>query len=485
MLWRGATQTFGASAVNADWPKMPQIKIYIVYLGTGGAWPKPDFDAVGEIQEKFAPYLAKLRERMGDVAFVGSDLIPNNAKAAADLVQKFDTISPDAILVIHLSFGDASPFKVFAQTGKPVAIYSQPFSGHDWMYIPRLQKQGLRLIMAPSRDLSEIDRLVALLRVPSRMQQSKIILIGNPGCAAGTEAARDFQRVQKILGPEVIQITPNEFIKIHQSIDVKAAQQEAQATWISQAGKIVEPTSAEIVKSCQTYLAMKKVMLERGAQAVTVKCLGGIPIQTLGYPCLGFSKILDEGMVGACEADMDSTLTMLLFKYAFGLPGFITDPLIDEARNAVIHAHCVAPTKMRGPNSDRLPFHIRNHRDDNQGASLKVFMNRDIGQKVTWAKVANLDSILVVTGTITEVCDFDDRGCRTQVVAQVDNARQLFEQWGAGVLPDDMMTLLHRVLFYGDHMNSVKDLAQLLGLRVLAEGQAMATPASQVKTANG
>ena len=470
---------------RAGWPKLPPLKIYVVYLGTGGAWPKPEFDAPREIKEKFAPYLTQVRHRLGDVEFVGGDLIPNQAQAAAAIVQKFTGEACDAILIIHLSFGDAEPFKIFAQSGKPVAIYSQPFSGHDWMYVPRLQKQGLRLIMAASRDLGEIDRMVALLRVPARMKQSKIILLGNPGCAAGTEAAKDFLRVRAVLGPEVIQITPNEFIKIHQSIDPRMAEREAQQTWISQARNIVEPTTAEIVKSCQTYLAMKKLMLDHSAQAITVKCLGGIPIQTLGYPCLGFSRLLDEGVVGACEADMDSTLTMLMFQYAFQLPGFITDPLIDLARNAVIHAHCVAPTRMRGPDSKRLPFSIRSHRDDNRGASLEVFMNRDIGQKVTWAKLANLESFLVATGTIIEVCDFDDRGCRTQVVTRVENAGQLFEKWGAGVLPDDMMTLLHRVLYYGDHVHEIKDLAHLFGLNVLLEGQDMAGPSSFQERRNG
>jgi hypothetical protein len=464
------------AAENAGWPKLPPIRIYVVYLGTGGAWPKPDFDAPREVQQKFVPYLAQVQERLGDIEFAGGDLIPNQSKAAADLAPKIGQAKPDAILVVHLSFGDAEPFKIFAETGLPVGIYSQPFSGHDWMYIPRLQSRGLRLIMAPSRDLGEIDRLAALLRVPARMKQSKIILLGNPGCAAGTEAARDFQRVRARLGPEVIQITPDEFIKIHQSIDIKAAETEAQQVWISQARQIIEPTRAEIVKSCQTYLAMKKIMLERSAHAITVKCLGGIPIQTLGYPCLGFSQLLDDGVVGACEADMDSTLTMLMFQHAFGLPGFITDPLIDLARNAVIHAHCVAPTRMRGPGTNRLPFSIRSHRDDNKGASLEVFMDRDLGQKVTWAKIANLDSILVATGTIIEVPDFDDRGCRTQIVTQVENARQMFEKWGAGVLPDDMMTLLHRVLFYGEHSSNIKDLAHLFGFQMLREGQDMASP---------
>lgn len=464
------------AAQNAGWPKMPPVHVYVVYLGTGGAWPRPDFDASKEIKAKFAPYLGQLQKRLGDVEFVGGDLIANRAKAASALVPKINRSRADAILVVHLAFGNSEPFKIFAGTGKPLAIYSQPFSGHDWMYVPRLQRTGLKLILAPSRDLAEIDRIVGLLRVPVRMKQSKIILVGNPGCAAGTAAARNFDLVRKAMGPEVIQITPRQFVKIHQAIDAEAAEEEAQNYWISKARETLEPTKEEIVKSCKTYLAMKKVLIEHDAQAITVKCLGGIPIQTLGYPCLGFSKLLDEGVVGACEADMDSTLTMLMFRYAFGLPGFISDPLIDTGKNAVIHAHCVAPTKMHGPTSERLPFTIRSHRDDNRGASLEVFM--DIGQTVTWAKLANLDTILVANGTIVEICDFDDRGCRTQIVAAVDDAREMLEKWGGGVLPNDMMTLLHRVVFYGDHFNSVRDMGHLLGLKVLREGRDMAEPSS-------
>ncbi len=82
-----------------------------------------------------------------------------------------------------------------------------------------------------------------------------------------------------------------------------------------------------------------------------------------------------------------------------------------------------------------------------------------------------------------EVCDFDDRGCRTQVVTEVEDARALFANWGGGILPDDMMTLLHRVLFYGDHVDNVRDMAHLMGLKVLLEGTEMAAPPdAQTKT---
>ena len=223
------------AAEEAGWPALPPVKVYVVYLGTGGAWPKPEFDAPLEIRQKFAPHLAQVQTTLGDVQFVGGDLIPNDAQAAADLLPKIDESQAQAILVMHLSFGNAAPFKVLAESGRPVAIYSQPFSGHDWMYVPRLQQQGLKLILSPSRDLSEIDRLVALLRVPARMKQSKIILVGNPGCAAGTSAACDFDQVRNRLGPEVIQITPAEFVRVHQSMDDRAAAEEAQTYWISQA----------------------------------------------------------------------------------------------------------------------------------------------------------------------------------------------------------------------------------------------------------
>ena len=462
-----------SAARSSEWEQQPPVRIYVVYLGTAGAWPKPEFDAPGEIRGVFAPCLDAVGNKLGDVEFLGGDLIVNTVGAANELLPKIAEQQADAVLVIHLAFGNAAPFAAFASLGLPVAIFSQPFSGHDWMYVPAMQRSGAKIIMSPSRDVGEIERLVAILRVPARMKNAKIIMVGNPGCAAGTAAACDYAQVKEKFGTEVIHITPSEFVEVHQSIPEADAVAEAEEYWIKQADEIREPTREEIVKSCKTYFAMTKLMKDHRARALTMKCLGGIPIDVLGYPCLGFSHILDDGAVGACEADMDSTLTMLMHLYATGHPGFITDPLMDLSTNSVIHAHCVSPTKMDGPQSERLPFHIRTHRDDNRGASLKVFMDRDISREVTWSKVANNESILVSTGIIREVFEFDDRGCRTQVVTEVtsSSARELFDRWGGNVLGSDMMTLLHRVLFYGNHMDNFKDIAQLMGLKFMIEGK--------------
>jgi len=462
--------------MTSDWDQQPPVKIFVVYLGTGGAWPKPEFDAPAEIQQVFAPCLEAIGKKLGDVEFVGGDLIVNTPAATSGLLPKIAEQKADAILVIHLAFGRATPFAILESTGLPVAIYSQPFSGHDWMYIPAMQREGKKIIMSPSHDLTEVERLVRILRVPPRMKNARLILVANPGRAAGTLPSRDFDKIKEKFGTEVIQITPAEFVEVHQAISDAEAIAEADAHWIAQAREVREPSREEVIKSCKTYFAMRKLMKDHRAVALTMDCLGGIPIGTLGYPCLGFSKILDDGAVGACEADMDSTLTMMMMLYATGLPGFITDPLMDLSTNSVIHAHCVSPSKMDGPQSERLPFDIRTHRDDNRGASLKVLMERDASREVTWAKLANNDTMLVSTGVIRGDFEFDDRGCRTQIVTEVTSstARELFEKWGANVLGDDMMTLLHRVLFYGDHLDSFRDLSHLMGLKFMIEGKDMA-----------
>jgi hypothetical protein len=447
-----------AAAEDAGWSVMKPVRIHVVYVGTGGAWPTPSFDAPAEVA-RFKEYLAGVQARLGDVEFVGGELIPNTAPAAEKLAGSLgDT---DALLLIHLSFGSGEPLLKLIDAGLPTAIFSQPFSGHDWMYVPMWQKAGRKVILLTSSDLAELDRAAALLRVPVRMRQSRIILIGPP---RGTAAACSAEKVKQQLGAELIPMTAEQIIQAHNAVDPKAAEAEAQRYWIGPAKRIVEPSREDICNSARLYLALKDIMIERGAQAVTSSHCMGLPAKG----CLAFSKLNDLGLVGACEGDMDSTLTMLIFSYAFGVPGFISDPLFDTSKNAVIHAHCTSTTKLDGPSGERAPFLIRNQCDTNQGVSLEVQMR--VGQRITCAKLANLDTMLISTGKIIELTDYFDRGCRTQITTEVRDARKMAHGWGSGVLGQDMMTLLHRVVFYGDHLESTRDLCMLMGINLVEEG---------------
>ena len=88
---------------------------------------------------------------------------------------------------------------------------------------------------------------------------------------------------------------------------------------------------------------------------------------------------------------------MLLFSYAFRAPGFITDPVVDESKNALVQFHCTSFT--RRPDGSRMPFLIRNQTDSGGGVALQV--QWQVGEPVTMAKLVNLETMLAVPGKIT------------------------------------------------------------------------------------
>ncbi len=99
-----------------------------------------------------------------------------------------------------------------------------------------------------------------------------------------------------------------------------------------------------------------------------------------------------------------------------------------------------------------------------------------IGQTLTFTKLVHLDTLLMFTGRIIEVPPVPrdkERGCRTELVAQVDDAEALQANWGGGALgasATDYYASLHRVAYYGDHRSSIRHLGNLLGLKVVQEG---------------
>jgi hypothetical protein len=454
LLAAGMAANTASAAPTADWTKLPPAKIYLVYAGrTGDSYLTHPTEEIA----KFKAYFPKLEAKLGDVKFVGGDFVPpaNLNEVAAKLK------GADALMIIHLSAheGESPVMGKLIDVGLPTALFTQPFSGHGWMYFPQWHKQGKKVILMPSSDWNDIEKVTGLLRAASWMKHTRILAVGGPH---GSAAACSAEQVKKRLGADLVTIPNERVMAAMQAVALKDAEAEAQDYWISKAREIVEPKIPEIIDSARMFLGIKNIMIQEKAQAIcSVHCMG------TPRGCLTFSKLNDLGMVGGCEGDIDSTLTMLLFGYAFRVPGFITDPVIDTAKNAVVHFHCTSATKLDGPCGERRPFRIRNQTDSQGGVALEV-ENR-VGQAVTCAKLVNLNTMLVCPGKITET-GRSPLACRTQFTQQVADARRLFLNWGGNVIKGDIMTLLHRAVFYGDYLKPMQDLGDLMGFKVIEEG---------------
>jgi hypothetical protein len=150
---------------------------------------------------------------------------------------------------------------------------------------------------------------------------------------------------------------------------------------------------------------------------------------------------------------------MLVIGALTGRPGFISDPVIDTSKNQIIYAHCVAPTKVFGPQGASNPYHIRSHSEDRKGASMRSLMPP--GYMTTTMEI-NSGSKQILLHQAKSVDNIDeDKACRTKLAGEVSGSiEKLIDGWGWG---------WHRVTFYGDLKPQVQQLADALKLKIIEE----------------
>jgi len=461
----GVALAAGARVPDPAPDPAPRVRICVVVAGTPAnrSWcvPPAKIEAVKK-------RLTEAEKNLGNVEF-----IVGQARNAQETTRLLEKAGPDApVLAISASiFGlNRGVMQVVLKQRRPTAVFHLPvIGGHDWCLVPRWLEEGHRVTLFETTDLDALEQAAALLRVAPLLRRSRA-LVSPP--LKGTPESSDPKLVKERLGVELVPIPDGRYDEVLRTVDAKAAEAEAQR-WIEGAKRVVEPTREDVVKAARAALALERLIAEHRADALCVgTCMGWL---RRGFPCLGFSRLNGRGIPAACDGDTDCVLTMLIFQHALNRAGFLGNAAgVDMARSAFHLAHCSAPLKMEGPDGPEAPYLLRRHAEVRGGAVPEVHYR--IGQKVTFTKLVHLDTLLVFTGKIIEVPEVPagtERGCRTELVAEVPDAEKLLFNWGGGALGKsgkDYYASLHRVAYYGDHTQTIRHLGRLLGLRVVEEG---------------
>lgn len=424
--------------------------ILVLYLAKPvPTWPRPDFKPQDDIQ-RLRPALEAFESKPElSVKFTGHDLlrVPEDLSRVQGALRE-----ADGLLVFNLTSTVMNLIGPLSETGLPLVLFSQPYSGHDWSQWSALLAKGRRVEVVASGDLGDLETPLRVLGAQHCLRQSRVVCI-----RPEPEPTASSQALEQKFGPRIQFLPFSRLQGLYEATDRQAAQRDATA-FVNAALKVVEPKPAEVTDAFRLYSAVEKLLEEESANAITIDCLGGFRRGDLpAYPCVAWSKLNDRGLFGVCEGDLESTFTQMLFTYYSGKPGFVSDPVIDTKSNTVIHAHCVSATRLDGVKRSPAPYVVRSHMEDNKGVSMQVKMR--VGQTVTVAKLADAETLLVSTAPIIATPDLP-RGCRTKVATQVRDAEKLLLNWTGS---------LHRVLFYGDHLRAAHQMGHLLGLKVIEE----------------
>jgi len=459
LMLAGATWTHAWASQSPPAQSRGKSRICVVFTGT----PAPedrDWGADARQIEAMKTHLAKAEKELGNIELIIGQ--SNSAQQTAALLEKAGPAAP--VLAINVrNFALTRVVKPVLDGAHPMVFFSLPASGHDWMYAPRWHSRGHRVTLLASSNYDELERALRMLRVIPMMKQTRILLFPP---ARGTAAARSPDQVKKRLGADVVAIEEKTFNETISAADDNAVRAEIDR-WTRNAKEIIEPNKEDISKAARISIALQNLMKQERAQGLAVgTCMGWL---SKGFPCLGFSRLRDNGIPAACEGDMDSLLTMLLFQYMIDRAGFQGNATFDTSRNALWTAHCTAALKMDGSKGAEAPYLLRGHSEVGGSGCVPEVQYR-LGETVTRAKLINLDTILASTGKIIEVPERAVHGCRTQIVTEVRDAAKMAANWSSVLETEDAMTLLHRVVFYGDHMDNVYHLARLMGMKVVEEG---------------
>jgi len=477
-----------ARAAEAAAAGKPKVRLVFTHIpSTGPIWPNIGYD--------FDKRKKELTEKL-EAACPNLDLVPTtvmNADQAKKLLA--DDKDIDGYLVYMLGLWTGAP-QVIGAAGKPTIFADDLYGGSgEYLVAYSAARHANQKVVGVSssrvEDVAEAAKCFELLKKPGAEDFAKAATAaarktwkapGDLACPDDPVKTMDVgqcleklkgmslivvgggwgpdKAVQQMFGTKIIEVPHKELHEAHQAAD-KAKAAEWAEKWIKAAEKVIEPSKEEIVNSAAMYLAELELLKRHNAQGITVNCLGGFYGGAIkGYPCLGFCQLNNDGLVGGCEGDRTSAFTMMAVGTLTGRPGYISDPVIDTSRNQIIYAHCVATTKVFGPDGPSNPYHIRSHSEDRKGASMRSLL--PLGRLTTTLEInADRKEMLVHQAKTIENVD-EDKACRTKLAAEpkgdLDKLQTMWDQWG-----------WHRVTFYGDLKAPLAEFCKASGLKMVEE----------------
>lgn len=426
----------------------PVIKAVFAYPDPSGPiWPNIGYD----FDTKVAELKGNLLRECPGFEFRFMTTMNGSADEARRIVEEDPEVDGYAFFLVGCLWGNLS--ETLAAASKPMVMIDHLYAGsgefltaYAWA-----KRNNLPVLAVSSSDFQDVVHALDYLKVLKMIKHSNILVVGGEPDLVLNET----------YGLGVKGIPFDEVNQFYHAIPDKESKAMAN-DWITRSGIVKEPAFSDIQSAAGIYLTMTQLLETHKAQAITINCLGGIYSKQMvcAYPCLGFMELDNQGFVGACEADQRSTFTKLLMSYLVNRPGYISDPVIDTSKNQIIYAHCVAPTKVFGPNSPENAFQLRSHSEDRLGACNRSLMPlNEMTTTMQWDH--HKKQVIYHQGISVENVD-DDKACRNKLAVEVkgDVFKLLneWDQWG-----------WHRVTFYGDYKRELYDMAQLYGFSVIHE----------------
>ena len=301
-------------------------------------------------------------------------------------------------------------------------------------------------IIYSTNDFTQAQYGLQMLKASAKMRKTRCLVIAG-------DNEHDEQLADT--GITLRYISPDHFLDTYNSMEVDDELQKMADEYIRNSNKQVGATREDVINGIKSYKVAGKLLEKFECDAISMDCLGALADKPISLPCIAWSRMNDDAIPAACEADTGAIAAHIMTQYLFDRPGFQQDPVADTSDDTIIGAHCSSPTRLNGFGTDPEPYDLTHHHGNRDAVPRTIWK---VGQRISCldflpGNEENKSQLLISAGTVVDNMSVPPSGgCVVSVKAKMDGGHNVLTFPG-----------FHQLFFYGDFKNELVDFSQLCG----------------------
>jgi hypothetical protein len=409
------------------------------------SWPGNDFDAEGR-QVEYMKALDGMEKRhnMKIPVEPGSIADMNGARRLADQLKKSP---PDGLLLVLFYNRSLKVADFLVKTAEQLKIPVVFFIGLGVKHgaVGHYRRPGVYFIQSLD-NLDAIEYGMRMINARKLLASSKLLSI--------TPAEKPRTGVEKFLGVTVQVVPFSRYEAEFKSCEITDRERGIMKRLTAGAREVRGLAPNAMKNAIRAHLALEKLIMVEDADGVTMRCLRSGMLK----PCISFSMLNNSLIPAACENDLPAAYGQMLGQLLTGRPGFQHNPAFETEKNHYYASHCTCPTKLYGPDGERMKYLLRRFAHTNEGScAIQVFWK--VGDPVTMLHYypGAKPKLDVYAGRVVKSHEMPPcAGCTTNVEIKVTDRKDAC-----------MVKGHHNILFAGDYARKFRLFANLYGIELV------------------
>lgn len=333
--------------------------------------------------------------------------------------------------------------------------------------VSHIRNAGLEGFVA--LDYKELNNIISILKIIKAVRTTRVIRIikgrfdNVDGNFIKPEAISEKHGI--VFHDITISHFRKEFDRIAENPEMRQKADEISKSLIKNAEESFM-SKEQMIGSVYFYLTVKKLMEEYNCNSFTANCLEICPDKRLAseikaVPCLAHTLLRDEGYTSSCEADLNALLTVVFVMHMTQKTIHFGNVFCkNREKNIICICHDVPGLKMKGLDSESLPYKIKNFTSEGWGATIRYDFKRDIGETVNIVRFSpDGQRVLIAKGVICGSQNVCSDGCSLQAIIKIKNTDSFIHR------SEDFGN--HSVVVYGDYTERIKEIGRYAGFEVV------------------